>query len=80
PQPASDAPTLTVLAADGTPLRSWASEDGAQRQPTTPEAVSPRYLQALLHYEDRWFRGHPGVNPVALARADWQWARHGHIV
>lgn len=80
PQPASDAPTLTVLAADGTPLRSWASEDGAQRQPTTPEAVSPRYLQALLHYEDSWFRWHPGVNPVALARAAWQWARHGHIV
>lgn len=80
PTPAADAPTLTVLAADGTPLRSWASEDGAQRQPTTPEAVSPRYLEALLHYEDRWFRWHPGVNPVALARAAWQWARHGRIV
>lgn len=80
PQPAAESPTLTVLAADGTPLRSWASEDGAQRQPTTPEAVSPRYLEALLHYEDRWFRWHPGVNPVALARAAWQWARHGRIV
>jgi penicillin-binding protein 1C len=80
PQPAAEAPTLTVLAADGTPLRSWASVDGAQRQPTTPEAVSPRYLEALLHYEDRWFRWHPGVNPVALARAAWQWARHGRIV
>ncbi|CAM3767766.1 penicillin-binding protein 1C [Roseateles saccharophilus] len=80
PRPAADSPTLTVLAADGTPLRSWASEDGAQRQPTTPEAVSPRYLEALLHYEDRWFRWHPGVNPVALARAAWQWARHGRIV
>lgn len=80
PQPTADAPTLTVLAADGSPLRSWASDDGAQRQPTTPEAVSPLYLQALLHYEDRWFRWHPGVNPAALARAAWQWARHGRIV
>ncbi|MCE4540086.1 penicillin-binding protein 1C [Pelomonas sp. P7] len=80
PTPAADSPTLTVLAADGTPLRSWAGDDGAQRQPTTPEAVSPRYLEALLHYEDRWFRWHPGVNPVALARAAWQWARHGRIV
>jgi penicillin-binding protein 1C len=80
PQPAATSTTLTVLAADGTPLRSWASDDGAQRQPTTPEAVSPRYLQALLHYEDRWFHWHPGVNPAALARAAWQWARHGHIV
>lgn len=80
PEPTATAPTLTVLAADGTPLRSWASTDGAQRHPTTPEAVSPLYLQALLHYEDRWFRWHPGINPAALARAAWQWARHGRIV
>jgi penicillin-binding protein 1C len=80
PEPTATAPTLTVLAADGTPLRSWASDDGAQRHPTTPEAVSPRYLEALLAYEDRWFHWHPGVNPAALARAAWQWARHGRIV
>ncbi len=80
PQPTATAPTLTVLAADGTPLRSWASSDGAQRHPTTPEAVSPLYLEALLHYEDRGFHWHPGVNPAALARAAWQWARHGRIV
>lgn len=80
PQPTATSSTLTVLAADGTPLRSWAGDDGAQRHPTTPEAVSPRYLQALLHYEDRWFHWHPGVNPAALARAAWQWARHGRIV
>ncbi|RZL98604.1 MAG: penicillin-binding protein 1C, partial [Variovorax sp.] len=65
---------------DGTPLRSWASDDGAQRQPTTPDAVSPRYLAALLHYEDRWFHWHPGINPAALTRAAWQWAWHGRIV
>jgi penicillin-binding protein 1C len=80
PQPAAESPTLTVLAADSSPLRAWPGDDGAQRQPTTPEAVSPRYLQALLHYEDRWFRWHPGVNPVALARAAAQWAWHGRIV
>ncbi|MFG6467250.1 penicillin-binding protein 1C [Roseateles sp. BYS87W] len=80
PTPASNSPTLTVLAADGTPLRAWPGDDGAQRHPTTPEAVSPHYLQALLHYEDRWFYVHPGVNPVALARAAWQWVRHGRIV
>jgi len=80
PEPAAESPTLTVLAADGTPLRAWPGDDGAQRHPTTPEAVSANYLQALLHYEDRWFRWHPGVNPVALVRAAWQWARHGRIV
>ena len=72
--------TLVVLAVDGTPLRSWADADGSLRLPLTPDAVSPRYLQALLHYEDRWFAWHPGVNPVALGRAAWQWARNGRIV
>ncbi len=80
PDPGAAASTLTVLAADGSTLRTWASADGAQRHPTTPEAVSPVYLQALQAYEDRWFWWHPGVNPAALARAGWQWARQGRIV
>jgi penicillin-binding protein 1C len=42
--------------------------------------VSPRYVEALLGYEDRFFRWHPGVNPFALARAAWQWVTHGRIV
>lgn len=72
--------TLVVLAQDGSPLRSWPSVDGVLRQPIALEAVSPLYLQALLHYEDRWFYQHPGVNPWALGRAVWQWARYGRIV
>jgi len=80
PDPGSRQSTLVVLAADGTPLRAWASADGALRHPVTLAEVSPLYLQALLNYEDRAFRWHPGVNPKALARAAWQWARHGHIV
>lgn len=72
--------TLVVMAADGLPLRVWPSRDGALRHPVTIEAVSPLYLEALLHYEDRWFYWHPGVNPWAMARAGWQWIRHGRIV
>lgn len=71
---------LIVAAADGTPLRTWPSVDGVWRYPVSAEQVSPRYLQAVLNYEDRWFRWHPGVNPFALGRAAWQWARNGHIV
>ena len=52
--------TLVVLAQDGSPLRSWPSVDGVLRHPVTLDAVSPLYLQALLHYEDRWFYQHPG--------------------
>ena len=79
-QGASAPGTLVVLAADGTPLRTWASSDGALRHPVQPEAVSPLYLEALRHYEDRWFDWHPGINPVAMLRALGQWVWHGRVV
>lgn len=72
--------TLVVTAEDGTPLRTWPGQDGALRQPITLADVSPHYLQALLTYEDRCFRWHPGVNPLALGRAAWQWASEGRVV
>ncbi|KRG70669.1 penicillin-binding protein 1C [Pseudoxanthomonas dokdonensis] len=75
----ADTSTL-VLAADGTPLRAFADADGVWRYPTRIDQVSPLYLQALLNYEDRWFWRHPGVNPIALARAAGQWLQHGRIV
>ncbi|TYT23694.1 penicillin-binding protein 1C [Luteimonas viscosa] len=76
---ARDTSTL-VVAADGTPLRAFADGDGVWRHPATPEGVSPLYLEALLGYEDRWFRSHPGVNPFAMLRAAWQWASGDGIV
>jgi penicillin-binding protein 1C len=80
-QPNATTPsTLVVTAEDGTPLRTWPGADGALRQPITMADVSPHYLQALLTFEDRWFRWHPGVNPLALGRAAWQWASEGHVV
>lgn len=75
-----DAAGLVVVARDGTPLRGWPDADGVWRFPVMIEQVSPRYIDALLTYEDRWFYWHPGINPVALLRAGWQWAVHGRIV
>ena len=69
-----------VLAADGSPLRVFADRDGVWRYPVSLDDVSPLYLQSLLQYEDRWFWWHPGINPVALARAGLQWARAGEVV
>ncbi len=69
-----------VLAADGTPLRAFADADGVWRYPVRVDEVSPYYLQALTTYEDRWFRRHPGVNPLAMARAAWQWAGSGEVI
>ena len=69
-----------VLARDGTPLRAFADAEGVWRYPVALNDVSPLYLEALLGYEDRWFRWHRGLNPLALARAILQAAWHREIV
>ncbi|WP_376751119.1 penicillin-binding protein 1C, partial [Kosakonia cowanii] len=73
-------PARVVVAEDGTPLWRFADADGIWRYPVTIEEVSPRYLQALIQYEDRWFWDHPGVNPFSIARAAWQDLRYGRVV
>jgi len=75
-----DSAGLVVVARDGSPLRGWPDADGVWRFPVTPSQVSPLYLDALLTYEDRWFRWHPGINPVAMLRAAFQWTSNGRIV
>ncbi len=60
---------LAVLASDGSPLRSFPGAKGVWRYPVKIGDVSPHYLTALVNYEDRWFRQHPGVNLWSLARA-----------
>ena len=72
--------TLVVLAEDGSALRTWPGSDGALRHPARIADVSPRYLEALLAYEDRWFYWHAGINPFAMARALFQWVAEGRIV
>jgi membrane carboxypeptidase/penicillin-binding protein PbpC len=61
-------PARVVVAEDGTPLWRFADAQGVWRYPVTLADVSPRYLQALIQYEDRWFWDHPGVNPLDRSR------------
>ncbi|GAB5470848.1 MAG: penicillin-binding protein 1C [Rhodospirillales bacterium] len=44
------------------------------------EAVSPLYRAMLLAYEDKRFRTHGGVDPLAALRALWQVAESGRVV
>ena len=74
------APARVVVAEDGAPLWRFADADGIWRYPVTIDEVSPRYLAALIHYEDRWFWDHPGVNPLSVARAAWQDLRAGRVI
>jgi penicillin-binding protein 1C len=69
-----------VLARDGRPLRAFADPAGVWRYPVQPEDVAPAYIEALLHYEDRRFHRHAGIDPLALLRAGWQAVRHGSVV
>ena len=44
------------------------------------DTVPERFATALVQFEDRHFRWHPGVNPVALIRAFADNLRAGHVV
>ncbi len=73
-------PARVVVDEQGTPLWRFADSDGIWRYPVTIEEVSPRYLEALIQYEDRWFWDHPGVNPFSVLRAAWQDLTSGRVV
>jgi len=62
-------------------LRAYAMGDGRWRLPVDARRdVDPRYVAMLLAFEDGRFRDHHGVDARAMARAAWQWLRHGRIV
>ena len=73
-------PARVVVDENGTPLWRFADSEGIWRYPVTIEEVSPRYLDALIQYEDRWFWDHPGVNPFSVMRAAWQDLSSGKVV
>ena len=72
--------SVVVTNRDGGILRAFETEEGAWRLPTRVEDVDPRYLVLLRAYEDQRFDEHVGVDPLAVARAAWQWVSSGHIV
>ncbi|WP_149541066.1 penicillin-binding protein 1C [Siccirubricoccus phaeus] len=69
-----------VLDREGRSLAVLPAPGGLWRLPTTTADVPPHLLDLLIAAEDRRFRHHPGVDPIALARAAFQWARAGRIV
>src|SRR5579871_1833567 len=73
--------STTITDRHGKLLRAYAMADGRWRLPVHARAdVDPTYLKLLLAYEDRRFRIHSGVDPLALARATLQLLTRGHIV
>ena len=62
-------PSTVVAARNGQPLRLFLAPDQAWRFPVRLSGVAPILPQLVLAAEDRHFRRHPGVNPLALLRA-----------
>lgn len=69
-----------VLASDGSVLRGFTTGSDKWRLPADPSTVDPVYLEMLFAWEDRRFALHPGIDPLAMARAAGQFLRHGRIV
>jgi penicillin-binding protein 1C len=73
--------STSVVDRNGKLLRAYAMADGRWRLPVDARTgVDPGYLKLLLAYEDRRFRSHSGVDPLALGRAALQLVTRGHIV
>jgi len=72
--------STTIVDRNGKLLRAFAMADGRWRLPAQTKDVDPGYLNLLLNYEDRRFRSHIGVDPLAMARAAFQLVTRGHIV
>ena len=82
PVPRGEALDHSTLVVDreGRLLRPYATSEGRWRLPATIEQVDGRYVDMLLAYEDRRFRSHPGVDPLAMGRAAFQFVTSGRIV
>jgi len=68
-----------VVDRDGRLLRAYATAEGRWRLPAAIGEVDPRFFDMLFAYEDKRFRAHHGVDPLALMRAAYQLASSGRI-
>jgi len=72
--------STVVVDRNGQLLRPYATVDGRWRLPATVADVDLRYLDLLIAYEDKRFRQHHGVDPLAVMRAAFQLVSSGRIV
>ncbi|MBX9588888.1 MAG: penicillin-binding protein 1C [Hyphomonadaceae bacterium] len=72
----AEAVSVTVLDRNDRLLRAYTSPDSRWRLPAEVRDVDPRYLAMLIAFEDKRFRRHHGVDPLAVGRAGWLLVRH----
>ncbi|GGG52588.1 penicillin-binding protein 1C [Hymenobacter glacieicola] len=69
PLPSAPQYSPLVLAADGSVLHAYLNPTQKWRMKTELREITPVLRKAIIEKEDRWFRWHFGVNPVALVQA-----------
>lgn len=69
PSRLSSPPSVVLEYRDGTPAHVFLAPDQRWRIAAPAERIDPAYLRALLALEDKRFYSHPGVDPLAVARA-----------
>lgn len=61
--------SLVIEDRNGQFLHAFLADDGAWRLRTSPNEIPAKLKRILIEKEDKYFYSHPGVNPLALARA-----------
>jgi penicillin-binding protein 1C len=69
-----------VVDRQGNLLRAFATPAGRWRLPVDLASIDSDFRRMLIAYEDNRFYSHPGVDPLAIARAAGQLAWNGRIV
>jgi penicillin-binding protein 1C len=82
PLPRADAIETSTVIVDheGRLLRPYATAEGRWRLPASVGDVDPRFVELLLSYEDKRFRSHAGIDPLAMLRAAWLLVSNQRIV
>lgn len=79
-EPFAEVPVSTaVFDRDGGLMGARVAQDGQWRF-AAPDSLPDKYRMAVLAFEDRYFKWHPGVNPVSLIRAVWQNLSAGEVI
>jgi penicillin-binding protein 1C len=69
PLPPAPRYSPVVLAADGSVLHAYLNPTQKWRMKTELAEITPALQEAIINKEDRYFRYHFGVNPVAILQA-----------
>jgi penicillin-binding protein 1C len=80
PKPLFNSPFSTVVnSSEGKLLGARIAADQQWRFPAV-DSIPVKYKKCLLHFEDRYFYYHPGINLVSLSRAFFQNIKEKKIV